>query len=44
VPVPGLVDDELLPLDGAARGLVRLEEHVVHHLRHQLVLLLQDGR
>jgi hypothetical protein len=22
---------------------VRLEEHVVHHLRHQLVLLLRDG-
>jgi hypothetical protein len=43
-PVPGLVDDELLPLDGAVRGLVRLEEHVAHHLRHQLVLLLRDGR
>jgi hypothetical protein len=42
-PVPSLVDDELLPLDGAAGGLVRLEEHVVHHLRHQLVLLLRDG-
>jgi hypothetical protein len=22
---------------------VRLEEHVAHHLRHQLVLLLRDG-
>lgn len=32
---------DLLPLDGAARGLVRLEQHVAHHLRHQLVLLLR---
>ena len=33
---------ELLPLDWAAGSLVRLEEHVAHHVIHQLALLLQD--
>jgi hypothetical protein len=42
--VPGDDPGELLPLDGAAGGLVRLEQHVPHHLRHQLVLLLRRGR